>query len=257
MQNWNAEQYLKFADERSRPSLDLIARVADPDPERIIDIGCGPGNSTAILRRRWPDADITGLDNSEDMIAAAGKSQPEGKWILADATAWTAEVPFDLLFSNAALQWMPDHDRLLPHLFSQVGSAGAMAVQIPAHFNSALHREIHEVAGDPLWRDRMDAPMNSMTKKSPEFYYNLLQPLAERLEMWETEYYHVMDDHRAMVEWFRGTGLRPYLAALENDAERQRFEDMLLERYTNVYPRQDDGRILFRFRRLFIIAYQP
>lgn len=257
MQDWNAEQYLKFAGERNQPSLDLIARIAVLRPERIMDLGCGPGNSTALLRRRWPDADITGLDNSEEMIAAATESQPEGQWILADATAWAAEIAFDIVFSNAALQWMPDHERLLPRLFSQVARGGAMAVQIPAHFNSPLHREMLEVAKDPMWRHLMERPLNAMTKKPPSFYYNLLQPLAERLEMWETEYYHVMDGPEAILEWFRGTGLRPYLAALESEPHRRRFEDMLLDKYRRTYPRQNDGRILFLFRRLFIIAYRP
>jgi trans-aconitate 2-methyltransferase len=256
MPSWDAKQYLKFADERKRPSLDLIARIAVSRPERIIDLGCGPGNSTAILRQHWPEADITGLDNSEEMIAAAG-SQPDGKWILSDAATWTAEIPVDIVFSNATLQWLPDHDLLFPHLFSQVASGGALAVQMPAHFNSLLHKEMLEVAGDPGWTHLMDAPRNAQTKKTPSFYYNLLQPLAARLEIWETIYYHVMASPRAILEWFRGTGLRPYLAALENEGQRQRFEDMLLERYRQNYPRQNDGRVLFPFRRLFIIAYHP
>jgi len=259
VQNWNAEQYLKFADERGRPSLDLIARIAVPEPERIIDLGCGPGNSTAMLKRRWPEADITGLDNSEEMIAAARESQPEGKWILTDAAAWRAEIPFHIVFSNAVLQWLPEHEYLFPHLFSQVAPGGAMAVQMPAfaHFNSPVHRGMQEVAKDPLWSDLMDAPRNVFTKKPPSFYYDLLQPLAARLDIWETQYYHVMDGHRAILEWYRGTGLRPYLAALKNVEQRKRFEDMLLERYQKSYPFRKDGRILFPFRRLFIIAYHP
>ena len=256
MTDWNAEQYLKFADERGRPSLDLVARIAVSRPERIIDLGCGPGNSTAVLRRQWPQAEITGLDNSEDMIAAARESHPEGIWILADAATWTAEVPFDIVYSNAALQWLPDHESLFPHLFSWVAPGGALAVQIPAHFNSVLHKEIVEVAKNAEWLHLMDAPLNVMTKKPPSFYYNLLQPLAARLEIWETEYYHVMESPRAIIEWFRGTGLRPYLEALESEGQRQRFVDMLLERYRRSYPRQNDGRILFPFRRLFIIAYR-
>lgn len=257
MANWNAEQYLKFADERNRPSLDLIARIAVARPERIMDLGCGPGNSTAMLRRRWPEADITGLDNSEEMIAAAVESHPEGKWILADAGTWTAQMEFDIVFSNAALHWVPDHEHLFPRLFSRLAPGGALAVQMPAHYNSSLQKTIAEVAKDPLWSRLMDGPLNAMTKKPPSFYYNLLQPRAARLEIWETEYYHAMDGPRAILEWFRGTGLRPYLAALESEAQKQRFEGMLLERYTKSYPRQNDGRILFPFRRLFIIAYRP
>src|SRR5208337_5641302 len=138
----------------------------------------------------------------------------------------------------------------------QVARGGAMAVQVPAHFNSALHREILETAEDPAWRHLMGPALNALTKKPPSFYYNLLRPLAARLEIWQTEYYHVVDSPQSIIEWFRGTGLRPFLAALENEEQRKRFEELLLERYTRAYPRQNDGRILFPFCRLFIIAYR-
>ncbi len=247
---------MKFSDERTRPSVDLTARIAVSDPRRIVDLGCGPGNSTAVLRRRWPHAEILGLDNSEAMIAAARESYPAEKWVLADAATWSADAAYDIVFSNAALQWLPNHAALLPHLLSQTASGGALAVQIPAHFNSPLHREILAVADDPRWRHLMDAARKALTRESPAFYYNVLQPLSSRLEIWETEYYHVLDDPAEIVEWFRGTGLRPYLTALEDDGQRQQFEEELARRYQTGYIRQNDGRILFPFRRLFIIAYR-
>ncbi len=256
MPNWDAELYLKFSRERTQPSVDLTARIAIPDPGRIIDLGCGPGNSTAVLRQRWPKAEITGLDGSSDMIAAASRSYPHHEWILGDISAWSARIPFDLVFSNAALQWTPSHEVLFPHLFAQVAPGGALAVQMPAHFDSTLHREILETAGNPSWRHLMGQALNALTKKPPSFYYNLLQPLAARLEIWRTEYYHVVDSPQSIIEWFRGTGLRPFLAALENEEQKMRFEELLLERYTRAYPPQNDGRILFQFRRLFIIAYR-
>jgi trans-aconitate 2-methyltransferase len=256
MPEWDAELYLRFSGERTRPSVDLTARIAIAGPGRIIDLGCGPGNSTAVLWRRWPKADITGLDGSSDMIAAASRSYPHHKWLIGDIAVWSAEVPFDLVFSNAALQWVPGHAVLFPHLFAQVAPGGALAVQMPAHFNSPLHREILETAGDPSWRHLMGPALNALTKEPPSFYYNLLRPLTGSLEIWETEYYHVVDNPQAIIEWFRGTGLRPFLAALENDGQRKRFEELLLERYAGAYLPQNDGRILFPFRRLFIIAYR-
>jgi trans-aconitate 2-methyltransferase len=254
MSGWDAELYLKFSSERTRPSVDLTARIEVRDARRIIDLGCGPGNSTAVLRQRWPKAHITGLDSSSDMIAASSGSYPDIEWLVGDIAAWRADSPFDVVFSNAALQWVPRHADLFPRLFAQVAPSGALAVQIPSHFNSPMHREILETAGDPSWRHLMGPALNALTKEPPSFYYDLLQPLAARLEMWETEYYHVVDGPRSIIEWFRGTGLRPFLAALENEEQRQRFEALLLERYTLAYRPQKDGRILFPFRRLFIIA---
>lgn len=256
MPGWNAELYLRFSDERTQPALDLSARIAVSDPARIIDLGCGPGNSTAILRRRWPLAEITGLDNSPEMIAAASQGYPEGKWQLGEIEAWSADPPFDLVFSNATLQWLPDHALLFRRLLSQVAPCGALAVQMPAHFNSPMHREILQVAADSQWRHLMDAARNSMTREPPAFYYKVLQPLSKHVVIWETEYYHILDGPQAIIEWFRGTGLRPYLDALESDEQKKSFEEQLLERYTRSYPPQHDGRILFPFRRLFIIAYR-
>lgn len=256
MPTWDADLYLRFANERTQPSLDLIARIGLAHPQRIVDLGCGPGNSTEKLRQRWPDAEITGLDNSAAMIAAATKSYPNEKWALADISTWTTEVPYDLVFSNAALQWVTDHARLFPHLFAQVAAGGALAVQMPAHADSPLRLVVDEVADDPEWRHLMDAPRNALTFASPSFYYDALQPDASRVELWETSYYHIVESPRAIVEWFRGTGLRPYLEALETEEQRQRFEQLLLAGYTQAYPRQRDGRVLFPFRRLFVLAYR-
>lgn len=255
MPTWNPDLYLQYTNERTQPSLDLISRIQVANPTRIIDLGCGPGNSTALLRQRWTHADITGLDNSAEMIAASSATYPREKWVLADANLWVADTPFDLVFSNAALQWLPNHTRLFPHLLSQVASSGALAVQIPTNTQSPLRQVVHEVANDPAWSHLTIAARHAMTIETPSFYYDLLTPLTTRLDLWETEYYHVMDSHQAIVNWFRGTGLRPFLEALETDIQKQRFEQMLLEGYTKAYPLQKDGRILFPFRRLFLIAY--
>lgn len=256
MTNWNANLYLQFANERTQPSLDLIGRIKVADPTRIIDLGCGPGNSTAMLRQRWPHANLIGLDSSPEMIGSASQTYPTEQWVLADIATWKADTLFDLVFSNATLQWLPDHECLFPQLFAQVASGGALAVQLPAHEQSPLHQVTLDVADDPLWCDRMSAAQQALTRESPSFYYDVLEAIATHIDLWETEYYHQMESPQSILNWVRATGLRPFLAALETEEEKQRFEQLVLEDYTQAYPPQKDGRILFPFRRLFMIAYR-
>ncbi|HEV3329695.1 MAG TPA: methyltransferase domain-containing protein [Bryobacteraceae bacterium] len=256
MPQWDADVYLRFANERTQPVLDLLHRIRIENPRRIVDLGCGPGNSTAELRRRWPSSTIVGLDNSPEMIDKARQAFPEGLWEVGDASQWHAREPFDLVFSNAMLQWVPDHAQLCPHLFRQVAPGGALAAQAPAHYDSPLHREIMDVSRDPTWSDRMVGARQALTKESPAFYYDVLQGEASRMDVWETIYHHVLSGPEAVLEWFRGTGLRPFLQALDSPEERQRFESLLVERYTTAYPRHSGGNILFPFRRLFFVAYR-
>jgi trans-aconitate 2-methyltransferase len=256
MPSWNPDLYLQFANERNQPILDLVARIHLADPRRIIDLGCGPGNSTALLHQRWPEADTTGLDNSPDMLAAAAKAYPPMKWQEGDAGTWTADVPFDLVFSNAALQWVPDHATVLPRLLEQAGQPGALAVQMPLHFESPVHQLILEIARDPAWRHCMEQAVHAIRVERPGFYYDLLQPHAARLDLWETIYHHILDGPQAIVDWIRGTGLRPFLQALPDEGQKSRFLELLLAGVTEAYPRQKDGRVLFPFRRLFLVAYR-
>ncbi len=256
MPQWDADQYLRFASERTQPVHDLIARIRLENPRRIIDLGCGPGNSTAALRRRWPSGTVIGLDNSPEMIRKAREAEPTGMWQPGDAASWHPEEPFDLVFSNAMLQWVPDHGRVCSHLMAQVAKGGALAVQVPAHYNSPLHREILEVSADAAWHDRMNRARSALTNNPPEFYFDLLRPQSTHLEVWETTYYHVLRGPEDILEWFRGSGLRPFQEALSTEDERARFEQMLLERYRTAYPRRDSGVVLFPFRRLFFIAYR-
>ena len=255
MPQWDAGTYLKFANERTQPSIDLVQRINIQNPKRIIDLGCGPGNSTEALRRRWPDAAITGLDNSQRMIDAAREACPDGDWVVGDAGSWQAAVPFDLVFSNAMLHWLPNHAEVCTHLLRQVAPAGALAVQLPAHYDSPLHREIFEVSRDPAWNDRMQNARTAVTCEHPSFYYDTFGPMTSHLDLWETTYYHTVAGPEAVIEWFRGTGLRPFLEALSAD-ERPRFEQLLLERYERTYPRRTSGQVLFPFRRLFFVAYR-
>jgi trans-aconitate 2-methyltransferase len=256
MPSWNPDLYLQFGNERTQPALDLVRRINLVAPRLIIDLGCGPGNSTALLHQRWPEADITGLDNSAEMLASAARDYPEWKWEQGDASTWTAEVPYDVVYSNAALHWVPNHEQVLPRLFRQVSPGGALAVQMPVHFQSPVHQLILEIARDPAWAHRLDKAVNAIWVGRPGFYYDLLQPQAAQLDLWETEYDHVLDGPKAIVDWIRGTGLRPFLEALADDGQRARFQELLLEGVTRAYPRQKDGRVLFPFRRLFVVAYR-
>lgn len=256
MPQWDADVYLRFENERTQPSIDLIRRIQLSDPRRIIDLGCGPGNSTQALRERWATASIVGLDNSAEMIEKAKRSYPQGTWILGDAGSWKAEQPFDLVFSNALLHWLPNHAELCRHLLDQVAEGGALAAQVPAHYDSPLHREILAVSKDPAWNDRLEAARAAITREPPALYYDALQCVAQRLDLWETIYYHVVAGPESVLEWFRGTGLRPFLEALASDEERAHFEQMLLDRYAATYPRRASGKVLFPFRRLFFVAYR-
>jgi trans-aconitate 2-methyltransferase len=256
MPTWDAEQYLKFSDERTQPVRDLISRIVLENPPRIMDLGCGPGNSTAELRNRWPGSRITGLDSSPEMIARARRSYAQGEWQVGDATCWTAEEPFSLVFSNAMLHWVHDHERVCRQLLDQVATGGALAIQVPAHYDSPLHREILDVSRDPGWTSRMESARKALTNHPPEFYYDLLGPRSQRLDLWQTAYYHVLAGPEGVLEWFRGSGLRPFLESLEDEAERRHFEALLLERYKGTYPRRADGRVLFPFLRLFFVVYR-
>jgi trans-aconitate 2-methyltransferase len=255
MPSWDAELYLKFADERTQPSVDLISRISLAHPSRIIDLGCGPGNSTAMLRQRWPAAEITGLDNSREMINAASRAYPGWAWVEGDIATWTTAAPFDLVFSNAALHWVANHAEVMPHLLRQVLPQGALAIQMPAHFRSPVHELMIETAVNPAWQDSMENAIHAIRVERPAFYYDLLDPLTSKLDLWETEYIHVMNSPAAILEWIRGTGLRPFLEALPSEEQKRRFEELFLAGLTKAYPAQKDGRVLFPFRRLFILAY--
>jgi trans-aconitate 2-methyltransferase len=256
MTTWDAQTYLRFGDERTQPSRDLAARVALDAPQRIIDLGCGPGNSTAVLRARWPAAALTGLDSSEAMLAQARADYPEGEWVLGDVATWRAEKPYDLVFANAVLHWLPDHATLYPQLLAQVAPGGALAVQIPTNYDSPIHHAIFAVAADVAWAARTARARAALTRETAGFYYDLLRPQATRIDLWETTYYHLLDDALAIVDWTRGTGLRPFLQALADDAERRHFEELVRARIVPAYPPQADGRVLFPFRRLFLVAYR-
>ncbi len=255
---WDPNLYLKYASERTRPAADLIAQIHLENPASIVDLGCGPGNSTEQLRRRWPQAAIIGVDNSPEMLAKAKATHPDWEWVLGDIEGWKPEPAADLVFSNAALHWVPGHATLFRSLIGGVAPGGALAVQMPNNFHSATHTIMQDVAanGDPRWSKALDGAARIFAVQPPAFYYDVLRKHASQVDIWETEYQHVMEGPKAIFEWIRGTGMRPYLDRLPDDEQRLLFGEMCLERFQEAYPPNDHGRVLFPFRRIFIVAYR-
>ncbi len=246
---------MKFGDERTQPSLDLVARIRLDNPGSIIDLGCGPGNSTRILRERWPHAQVVGLDSSKEMIDRARKDYPDGEWIVGDAAKVAPDPEYDLVFSNAALQWIPDHEALVARLFGIVKSGGALAIQVPATRESPLYLALMTVAGRPAWQQYTAGCDNLLRYHTGEYYYRILYPLTTSIALWETTYFHVMSSHRDLIEWYKSTGMRPFLESLPDDGSRAAFEEEVLEACRPSYAVQGNGKVLYPFKRLFFIAY--
>ena len=254
MSGWNAEQYLKFKRERTQPSYDLAAGITVRDPARIIDIGCGPGNSTAVLAERFKGAYILGADNSQDMIASAKKSHPELDFMLFDAEKDFEKISqrFDVVFSNACIQWVPAHDRLIKNMFGLLAPGGMLAIQVPINYDEPIHKIIAEVSHSAKWQGKFSVYREFYTL-TPGEYFDLLSELTDDFRMWETIYYHRMGSHQDIMEWYKGTGLRPYLEALVDD-DRKEFENDVYREIVKAYPVQKSGEIIFRFPRLFFTA---
>jgi len=253
--DWSAPHYLRFGNERTRAAQDLLARVHLEAPLRIVDLGCGPGNSATLLRQRWPRAALSGIDSSPEMLAAARSAMPNVLWELTDLAQWVPQEPADLLFSNAALHWLPDHGTLLPRLFGYLAPDGALAFQIPSGQHALVRDLIHEISLDPRWSDRLAGARTALTMERPSFYYDTLAPLAPLVDIWETEYYHVMSCSDAIVEFIGSTGLRPFIAPL-TDQECEVFVNRLRSGVRAGYASSADGKVLFPFRRTFVVAYR-
>lgn len=254
MEDWNPNQYLKFGSERTQPAIDLLNRVSLDSPNHIIDLGCGPGNSTTLLKQRWASATVSGLDSSAKMIQKAKLEHPSINWIHQDVSEWNPDKKYDLVFSNAALQWVEDHAILFPKLYTNLEIGGQLAVQLPYHWDSSLNLDVVEVSKNPEWDKRMGPARTALIRESISFYYDLVSSVAEDFHIWTTEYYHIMESHKAILEWISGTGLRPYMELLETEQERDQFKNQLLQRFENSYSKQIDGKIIFPFKRLFILA---
>lgn len=254
MSNWSSSLYLKFSAQRTQPAIDLAARIPLDNPAEIIDIGCGPGNSTAVLRQRFPRAHIVGCDSSPDMINAAKAAYSDIDFMLADVPSGLKglESRFDVVFSNACIQWIPRHDELLPALMSLLKKGGVLAVQIPMNYDEPIHRIIGEIAESGEWRDKLGCPriFHTLTQ---EVYFDLLSELSSDFEVWQTTYCHRMPSHDSIMEWYKGTGLRPYINAL-SEPDAQEFLRQVKARVEQEYPVQKNGEIIFRFPRFFFLA---
>jgi trans-aconitate 2-methyltransferase len=251
--SWDPQQYSRFAGQRLRPALDLIARVPVEHPNIVVDLGCGTGNVTRLLCSRWPHAGIVGVDGSPQMLSEAKKVAGDIAWELADVAAWNPPEKFDLVFSNAALHWLDDHPALFARLSGKVVAGGVLAVQMPRNFAAPSHTIMHELASTQPWRDVLAKQLRPQPVLAPEAYHALLAPHARSLDIWETEYLQVLEGENPVAEWTKGTWLAPLLGALAPDA-RAAFESEYRLRVAQAYPRRRDGKTLFPFRRLFIVS---
>ena len=251
--DWNPERYLDFADQRERPIQDLLNRVALDAPESITDLGCGPGNSTRHLARRWPQAKLTGVDQDRAMLEQAAAGDLAADWQEADIADWTAAQPQDLIFSNATLHWLDDHATLFPKLLGQLHPGGVLAVQMPANFHAPSHQHLVKLAASPPWNSLLDPQLLLQPIAEIEAYYQLLAGQVQWLDLWTTEYLHILEGDDPVLRWVEGTALLPVRHCLD-DGEFAAFRGEYADCLRISYPKRPDGKTLFPFRRLFIVA---
>ncbi len=254
--NWNPAQYLKFADHRLRPALDLLGRIPAENPESVVDLGCGPGNITEWLQRRWPKASITGIDSSVEMLATAREKHPDLDWEQSDIEQWMPRVPVDILYSNAALQWLDHHRPLFARLYGALAHGGVLAVQMPRNFEQPSHVLMRQAAHEGPWRDRLAPLLRPSPVAPPAEYWRMLEPLGAAIDIWECDYLQTLSGEDPIVQWMMGTTLRPLLSVL-SETERDAYLGVYRELVSAAYPREIDGTTLFPFRRVFILATKP
>jgi trans-aconitate 2-methyltransferase len=257
---WDPEQYLVYGDERSRPFVDLVRRIDVESPRQVVDLGCGPGNLTALLARRWPDATVTGLDSSPEMIESARALEAPGKlcFELADLGSWAPAGPLDVVVSNATLQWVPDHVTLLDRFVDWLAPGGCLAFQVPGNFRAPSHHLLAELRQAPRWVHQVGAGADRhLEVDDPAGYAATLLDLGTplRVDAWETTYLHLLHGPDPVLEWVKGTGLRPVLARLEG-VERSAFLEEYGARLRQAYPSRADGWTLFPFRRVFVVVHR-
>lgn len=256
MKDWNPALYLRFANERTRPAQELVARITHPNPRTVSDLGCGPGNSTELLAQAWPSATVTGVDSSSAMLVQARERLPKQQFVQADIATWQPAHPQDIIYANASLQWVPDHTQLFPHLVQQLAPGGMLAIQMPDNLDEPSHRLMRTVAEQGNWRDKIgDTARVRQRLLTSSVYYDLLTNAGCDVDLWRTTYYHPMDNAQAIVDWLRATGLRPFLAPLD-DAEQVAFLETYRQQLEMAYPPHADGKCLLAFPRLFIVAHK-
>lgn len=250
---WSAAQYVKFAGERTRAARDLLAAVPLTDPARVVDIGCGPGNSTELLIDRYPGAEISGIDNDPDMLKTARATLPGHAFVQADIADWQPDRPVDLLFANASLQWIDDHRALFTRLVAHLAPGGALAVQMPDNLSEPTHQAMRHIAALPLWSARLSAAAEQRKPLLPPAeLHALLRPLCSKVDVWRTTYHFEMTGLEGIGEWFQGSALRPYLQLLTPD-EQADFMAAWYEEIAAAYP-VADGRCLLAFPRYFFVC---
>ena len=251
--SWDPAQYLKFAGERMRPALDLLAHIPAEAPQAVVDLGCGAGNLAPMFLSRWPQARLTGVDASPEMLARARAEHPRAQFVQADIGRWRPAAPVDVLYSNAALHWLEGHEQLIPALLEAVKPDGFLAIQMPRNFNAPSHTTIVEAIEQGPWRATLEPVLRREPVAAPGEYWRMLKDRAARLEIWETEYLQVLSGENPVAEYTKGTWLKQFLDRLQ-EPERSAFEADYRRRVAAWYPPEADGRTLFPFRRLFIVA---
>jgi trans-aconitate 2-methyltransferase len=250
---WNPEQYLKFADHRLRPAVDLLNRVGAAAPDLVCDLGSGAGNVTSLLAARWPQARVVGVDSSPQMLAKAAAALPQIEWVRADIATWRPDRPADVIFSNAALHWLGDHRRLFETLLAALAPGGVLAVQMPANHDRPSHTGIAETVRGGPWRSTVEPLLREHPVHPVEFYWDVLSAAGARMDAWYTDYVQVLTGDNPIVEWTSGSALKPLLDALDEPWRGQFLADYG-RRMAAAYPPRPDGTTLFPFRRLFIVA---
>ncbi|QIG51995.1 trans-aconitate 2-methyltransferase [Nordella sp. HKS 07] len=252
MADWSPTQYLKFADERTRAARDLLAQVPLDRAGKVFDLGCGPGNSTALLIERFTDAEVTGVDSSPDMLAKAREALPQARFIAGDLSDWQPEEGTDLLFANALFQWVPHHLKVVQRLLTALPKGGVLAIQMPDNLMEPSHVAMREVAASGPWAAKLKHDGREALPQAST-YYDALKPHAIRVDIWHTIYNHPIDGAKGIVEWVKGTGLRPFIDPLDEN-ERRGYLAAYEARIAKAYPLMRDGKALLRFPRLFILC---
>lgn len=248
---WDPDRYLTFAGQRARPFADLLAQVPATGVTEVADLGCGPGTLTVGLAQRWPGAHVVGVDSSAEMIAATPATPPDGvEFVHADLRDWAPERPVDVLLSNATLQWVPGHLDLLPRLAGHVVDGGWLAFQLPGNFAEPAHAELRDLAADDRWPELHD--LERPAAHEPATYLGALLDLGFSADVWETTYVQLLQGDDAVLEWMSGTGLRPYLAAVD-DGARAAFVEEYRDRLRAAYPPGPYGTVL-PYRRIFAVG---
>ncbi|MFZ2031013.1 MAG: methyltransferase domain-containing protein [Vitreimonas sp.] len=252
MSGWDPDVYLKFGGERTRAAADLLARVPLSAPKRIVDLGCGPGNSTALIASRYPNADIIGVDSDEAMLQQARGARVNARFEGGDFETWTPREAPDLIYTNAALHWAADPLGVASRLFQSLAPGGALALQVPQNFDKPSHVEMRAAAQDGPWAEKLRGAFQPLLLVAQD-YASALAPLGATLDAWSTAYLHILEGQDPVLKWISGSALRPYFARLSAD-ERTGFEANLAARLRRAYPPEADGRTFFPFHRVFVIA---